>query len=105
MVRYSYQKAMNTSSSRDAVRDNLLAVLREFLGDNAPAEITERTDPFKDLGLDSEDGVDFACVLSEKFEIEVPDRINPFVDDAKQCARSVGETIDLVFTLIQRPQQ
>lgn len=52
---------------RNKVRDVFLTTLREFLGENAPAEITEATDPFKDLGLDSEDGVEFACVLSEKF--------------------------------------
>jgi acyl carrier protein len=87
--------------NRNEVRDLLLATLREFLGDKAPDQITEATDPFKDLGLDSEDGVEFACVLSEKFRCKVPDDLNPLVDDARHCARRVGETIDLMCTLIQ----
>lgn len=88
--------------NRNEVRDVLLATLREFLGDKAPDQLTEATDPFKDLGLDSEDGVDFACVLSEKFGCMVPNNINPLVDDARQCSRLVGDTIDLMCTLIEK---
>jgi len=88
--------------NRNEVRDVFFKTLREFLGDKAPDQITEDTDPFKDLGLDSEDGVDFACVLSEKFGCLVPNNVNPLVDDARQCARRVGETIDLMCVLIQR---
>jgi acyl carrier protein len=88
--------------NRNEVRDVLLTTLREFLGDKAPDQITEATDPFKDLGLDSEDGVDFACVLSEKFGCTVPNNVSPLVDDARQCARRVGETIDLMCALIEK---
>jgi len=94
---------MNTLN-RNEVRDILLTTLREFLGDKAPAQLTEATDPFKDLGLDSEDGVDFACVLSEKFTCAVPNNVNPFVDDANQRARNVGETIDLMCALLEKEQ-
>ncbi len=87
--------------NRNQVRDVLLATLREFLGDKVPAVVSEDTDPFKDLGLDSEDGVEFACVLSEKFGCKVPDDLNPFVDDARHCARRVSETIDLMCGLLQ----
>ncbi|MDP3071127.1 MAG: phosphopantetheine-binding protein [Opitutaceae bacterium] len=87
---------------RNKVRDVFLTTLREFLGENAPAEITETTDPFKDLGLDSEDGVEFACVLSEKFGCKVPDEVNPLVDDAGQCSRLVGGAIDLMCALIPK---
>lgn len=88
--------------NRNEVRDVLLKTLREFLGENAPDVITETTDPFKDLGLDSEDGVDFACVLSDTFGCKVPDDVNPLVDDARRCARTVGETIDLMCDLIKK---
>jgi acyl carrier protein len=87
---------------RNNVRDVFLMTLREFLGENAPAEITEATDPFNDLGLDSEDGVDFACVLSEKFGCKVPDDVNPLVDDARHCSRRLGDAIDLMCVLIQK---
>jgi len=92
---------MNTPN-RNEVRDVLLATLREFLGDKAPEQLSEATDPFTDLGLDSEDGVDFACVLSEKFGCMVPNNVNPLVDDARHCSRRVGETIDLMCNLIEK---
>jgi acyl carrier protein len=88
--------------NRNKVRDVLLATLREFLGDRAPTQLTEATDPFKDLGLDSEDGVDFACVLSEKFGCLIPNDVNPLVDDVRHRARLVGETIDLMCALIEK---
>jgi len=91
-----------SSLLRNNVRDLLLATLREFLGDKAPDQLTEETDPLKDLGLDSEDGVDFACVLSEKFGCTVPYNVNPLVDDARRCSRRVGDTIDLMCTLIDK---
>jgi hypothetical protein len=40
-------------------------------------------------------------VLSERFGCKVPDDLNPLVDDAHQCARPVGQIIDLMCTLIQ----
>jgi acyl carrier protein len=92
---------MNASLTRDQVRDALLAILRDFLGEKGSAPISESTDPIKDLGLDSPDGVDFACVLSERFECRVPDDLNPFVDDVRHCGRRVGAIIDLVLRLIQ----
>jgi len=92
---------MNTLN-RNSVREAVLAALREFLGDNCPDQVSEATDPFKDLGLDSEDGVDFACVLSEKFGCLVPNDVNPFVDDARHCPRLVSQIIDLMCGLLQK---
>jgi acyl carrier protein len=84
------------------LRAAFLAVLQEFLGDKAPKEITEATNPIKDLGLDSVDGVDFACVLSEKFKCRIPDDLNPMVDDDRQCGRNVGDMITLVRDLMEK---
>lgn len=92
--------AMN-AQERNEVRDLYMKALREFLGDKAPDELSEATDPFKDLGLDSEDGVDFACELSEKLGYKVPDDLNPWVDDAQHRARRLGESIDLMCQLIE----
>ena len=88
--------------NRKEVRDVLLATFREFLGEKAPDQLGEETDTFKDLGLDSEDGVDFACVLSEKFGCKVPDNLNPLVDDARQCGRRIGEIVDLMCYLMEK---
>lgn len=87
---------------RNEVRDLYLKALREFLGDKAPADLSEDTDPFKDLGLDSEDGVDFACELSERFGCKIPDNLNPWVDDTRHRPRKLGESIDLICELIDR---
>jgi len=84
------------------VRVVFLATLREFLGAKAPDEISDTTDPIKDLGLDSEDGVDFACVLSEKFDCHIPDNVNPLVDDGRHCGRRVGDMIKLVTGLLEK---
>tara|TARA_R110002050_G_scaffold69862_2_gene151022 strand:+ start:79 stop:357 length:279 start_codon:yes stop_codon:yes gene_type:complete len=88
--------------NRNEVRDLLLGTLKDFLGEKAPAQITEHTDPFKDLGLDSVDGVEFACVISEKLGCHVPNDLNPFVDDARQCGRRIGEVVDLVCRLMEK---
>ena len=93
---------MSLSLSRDQVRDALLAALRDFLGEKASATLSETTDPIKDLGLDSPDGVDFACVLSERFDCQVPDDLNPFVDDTRHCGRRVSAMIDLMLGLLQK---
>lgn len=90
------------ATTRDSVRDALMATLREFLGDRNSVQLTEATDPFRDLGLSSEDGVDFACVVSERFRCTVPNELNPFVDDAHHRPRRVGEIVDLVCGLIEK---
>ncbi len=84
------------------VRVVFLTTLREFLGAKAPDEISDETDPIKDLGLDSADGVDFACVLSEKFACHIPNNLNPLVDDAQHCGRRVGDMIKLVTGLLEK---
>jgi acyl carrier protein len=89
------------AQERNEVRDLYLKALREFLGDKAPENLSEATDPFRDLGLDSEDGVDFACELSERLGCKVPDDLNPWVDDARHCSRPLGESIDLMCQLIE----
>lgn len=90
------------ATERIEVRDLYMKALREFLGDKESADLSEETDPFEDLGLDSEDGVDFACELSERFGCKIPDNLNPWVDDSLHRARRLGESIDLICDLIER---
>lgn len=92
---------MKTPSHQD-VRAAFMATLLEFLGARAPEAISDATDPIKDLGLDSADGVDFACVLSEKFACHIPDNLNPLVDDTRHCGRRVGDMIKLVTDLLEK---
>lgn len=93
---------MNASTSREEIRDAVMAALRDFLKDKAPPDLTETTEPLKDLGLDSLDGVDFACVLSESCGFVVPDDLNPFIDDAQRRGRNLGEIIELMRNLLAR---
>ena len=86
--------------TRAQVRDGIIQCLRELLGDRDTLEIDDRTNPIKDLGLDSEDGVAMACALSEKFKCDISNDINPFVDDDRDRGRRVGEIVDLVQDLI-----
>jgi acyl carrier protein len=94
------RKIMNLN--REKIRDGIIQALHESLGADDTPDIDEQTDPFRDLGQDSEDGVDFACFLSEKFGFEIPPEVNPFVDDARQRSRSVGEMTDLMCHLMEQ---
>lgn len=82
------------------IRKAVLECIAEVLGDREVPEITDRTDPIRDLGLDSEDGVAIACALAEKFDCPIPDNVNPIVDDSNQRARRVGEIVALVEQLM-----
>ena len=82
------------------IRDAVLECIREVLDGRDVPEVTDRTDPVRDLGLDSEDGVAIACSLAEKFDCPIPDNINPIVDDSKQRPRRVGEIVTLVEKLM-----
>lgn len=88
------------ASNRDDVRNCVIECLHEVLGDQNGANIGEQTDPMLGLGLDSEDGVNFACKLSNKLNYEIPDEINPLVDDERHRPRSVGEITDLICKLL-----
>jgi acyl carrier protein len=85
---------------RDKIRAYVIESLHEVIGSTDIPSITEQTDPIRGLGLDSADGVDFACTLSDKLDYDLPDRINPLVDDKGHRPRRVGEIVDLVHKLL-----
>jgi acyl carrier protein len=74
------------------VRAQLTSLLEDLAKE--VVEILENTEPIENLGLDSMDGVEFACMLSEKFDI--PDDINPFIDEKTLKHRTVGEIVELI---------
>jgi acyl carrier protein len=84
----------------EEIRERVIDALREVLNGREVLRIDDRTDPLKDLGLDSEDGIAVACALSEKLDYHIPDDLNPLVDDAKQRARRVGDIVDLMHRLL-----
>ena len=90
---------------RDKVRDCVIQSLRDVVGNADVPTINEQTDPICGLGLDSADGVAFACSLSDKLEFDIPDRINPLVDDNVRRPRRVGEIVDLVHELLAEGEE
>jgi acyl carrier protein len=91
--------------NRDAIREVVIQALHELLGPDDVTNIDEQTDPIKHLDRDSDDGVDFACMLSEKFGLKFPENLNPLVDDARQQSRSVGEIVDLMCNLLGQQKE
>jgi hypothetical protein len=67
--------------------------------ENVPT-VNEETNPMLHLCLDSHDGVNLACKLTERFSYEIPEDLNPLVDDEQKRSRRVGEIVDLVCKLI-----
>ena len=53
--------------------EKLTNMIREHTGDNS-IEINEDMDLKADLGLNSLDLVNLACVVEDEFDIEIPDR-------------------------------
>lgn len=79
-----------------AVREALRRMLERVRdGDDPPPSFDSETKPIGGLGLDSMAGVGFLCEL-EDFGIKLADDLNPFVDDKKRRARSVGEMIEFI---------
>lgn len=93
------------NANRNQIRDIVIQAVHEFLGPDDVLEIDEQTNLIKDFGKKSHDGVDFACLLSEKFGIEIARELNPLVDDAENRARSVGQIVDLMRALIQKQME
>jgi acyl carrier protein len=89
---------------RKQASDAVMAALRETLesADIEDCEIRESTRPIEDLGLESIDGVAFACSLSQRLGAAIPDYLNPFVDDEKHKERTIGQIIELAETLVRQ---
>jgi acyl carrier protein len=85
---------------RNEVRDCVIQCICEISNDKDPTAIDEQTDPMLTLGLDSHEGVNLACKLSEKLNYDIPNRINPLFDDEHHRPRRVGEITDLICKLL-----
>ena len=87
-------------TNRNEVQECVIQCLVEMSPlENAPP-VDEETNPMWKLGLDSHDGVNLACKLTEKFSYEIPKEVNPLVDDERKRPRRVSEIVDLVCRLI-----
>jgi acyl carrier protein len=86
--------------NRKEVHDHVIGCLRNLTTNEITEAINETTNPMMKLGLDSHDGVNLACLLSAEFSCEIPNNINPLVDDQRNRPRLVGEIVDLVCKLM-----
>lgn len=91
--------------SKDKIKQLLVISLKDLTElENIP-DINDKTDINVDLGLDSNDGLDFACDLSEKLGINIPAELNPFVDDDNQRYRLVGEIVEVLLRFLKSEEQ
>lgn len=80
----------------------IIRCLKEYLKDRKVGAVTERTNPINGLGMESMDGVAFACDLSSRLGWDIPGKHNPFVDDKRKRARDVGEMADFLIKLFEK---
>lgn len=86
--------------TKEQIEKKVIDSLKEFLvsANKEVPVINKRAKPIGDLGLDSPDGIDWVCDLEER-GIVVPVDVNPFRDDKKHKARTVGEIIDFLYSI------
>jgi hypothetical protein len=88
------------------VRERVLGLLKQFLvttGRENPV-IADRTHLANDLGLSSDEGIDFVLDLCDVFAVEFPMDFNPFVHENGRRGRRFGEmvrTVELHLTSLE----
>lgn len=92
-------------ANTEDVRECVIAALKDVLPPGDARPIDDDTDPIQGLGLDSHDGVAYACALSERLHHDIPVDMNPFVDDDKHRSRCVKEIIVLLCSLLDKKQE
>ncbi|MGB3976337.1 MAG: hypothetical protein WBM02_12830 [bacterium] len=88
-------------NAKEMIKQWIIEFLREINPEINTLEIVDSTDPIRNLGLKSIDGVACACSMSEKLGFQIPLDVNPFVDDKQRKSRCLSEIVDTVFLLIQ----
>lgn len=81
--------------NNDKIRTAVISSLKELIDEN-DTTISDNTKPIAGLGLMSDDGLDFACTISEKLGFNLDDKINPFINDVEHRERNVEEIITLI---------
>ena len=71
------------------IRDAVISALREVAGPNCQAPITDQTKPIGNLGLESCDGLDFACTLRSSITKSPMTLIRSLTMTGKEPALSV----------------
>jgi acyl carrier protein len=94
---------MRIPIDRNKVREGVYTLFKEFVLPTAYPMINDTADSLKDLGLDSLDGVEFACELDAKFGCKIPLKENPLVEGTckEKRGRLVGAVVDYVMALLE----
>ncbi len=87
--------------TQDTIRSAVVEALHELL-DGPPVTVNDETIPITNLGLCSEDGLDFACIISEKLDFHLDDKVNPFINDAGNIALNIQQITALVSSLVPK---
>lgn len=91
---------------RAEVMHHLIETIRQVMPDGIDAEITNQTCPIADLGLESMDGVECACILSDKLGFKLPMRMNPIVKDGRvRRPMRIGEIADALCELVNSREE
>lgn len=82
--------------------DRVLELLQKFLASTGRIGVTvnDQTHLKDDLGLSSDEGVDFALDLCDGFKAEFPLDFNPFIEDSGRRGRKFKELVQAVETLL-----
>ena len=83
--------------SKRSITERVIAVLRN-LPHMDPEEISVAEDTLlvRDLEMDSEDGIELACVLEDEFQINIPNEVNPL-----EKAKTVGKLVKWIEQLVE----
>jgi acyl carrier protein len=89
------------ANQKQRVEQSVRRCLQELM-DRAGLQgtITLASRPGTDLGLDSEYGVEFACMIEEILQMPMDPRLNPFRDE-RDKERTAGEIVDYLCGLLQ----
>jgi acyl carrier protein len=85
--------------TQETIRSRLIQALERTFPKNCTTPLDDSVRPIGDLGLASRDGVEIAIELEELLHCKIDTPINPFVDDDKRCARTIGEMVAFLTTL------
>jgi acyl carrier protein len=85
-----------------SVRTTIRTCLRKYLDSTERTTVDFGTDSnlVEDLGLSSDEGVDFVLDLCSALGVDLPHDFNPFIDDSGGRGRRVSEMVSRVEQLV-----
>lgn len=85
---------------RQRVREVVVQALRDACDFDLGKVVPDSAKPFSDLGLESVDGILIAPRLCAKLGVNIPNKVNPLIDDERKCERTVGELVSFMLAMM-----